>query len=449
MRPAKISALLLAGGCAITLAATVPAPPSNICIDGVCKATISATAGRAMTGAAFVDSIGVNVHFAQAGTPYVTSFPLVKSKLIELGITHLRDGAVDWNGGFSDQDQAALFRELGTAGVHVAFIFDADVSREFVQGFPARVAPAFEAYEFPNESNSAPGNAWVQTLRSWAPTFQAYVRGTAATARWPIIGPSLTIGDDPFGALGDLSPYMDFGNMHAYYSSRSPATEGWGGGGKAACNVMRYGSTAYDLCNARRVSGARPVMSTETGWGSDPAAGDQVNEAVQAKYLARALLLHFAGGITRTYIYQLVDSGDDGFNAYGLLTGRGAEKPAFREIKALIATMRDAGTVAVPAALAFSVTGDTSDVRSLALQKSDGSYRLVLWIEQPGFDPLTKKPIAVAAKSVTLKLQSTHVVSIATFQDDGTVRTSVPARADLVESVLALRDNLTVVEVAP
>lgn len=432
-------------GCAVAsplVLASKPVAPSDLCVDGiVCSTTQSA--------AAFVDSIGVNVHFNQMQTPYVLRYPLVKQKLIESGIVHARDGAVDTRGAFPTRDQAAVFRELGEAGIRFTFIFKANVTKEFVQGYPAHVAPAFEAYEFPNELNADGKADWVGILRSWAPVFQSYVRSNPATAGYDIIGPSLVDkGDDPYGALGDLSAYIDAGNIHSYYISHNPATDGWGGSGVHSCKAWRYGSTDYKLCNGGRVARTKPIVFTETGWGTDIGAKNQIPESLQAKYLARMLLLHFAAGIPRTHIYQFIDAGSDGFEAYGLLKANGEEKPSYKEIKSLIALMRDSSTANKLKPLGFSVSGNIANVRNSVFQKADGSYLLILWIETSGFDSKTQQLINIAPQSVTLNLNTpTRTVSVTTFQDDGSIRTA-PRQSASGEYALTLTDNLTVVQIS-
>lgn len=451
---AKVRSLLVLAGSLLELqigfAAGKPKPPADICVNGV-PCSVAAAAGiQAKSAAAFVDSIGVDVHFTQPQTAYVTSFPLVKEKLLALGVHHVRDGEIDRQGSFADNDAAALFRELGQSGVRVTFIFNANLSQEFVRGFPARVAPSFEAYEFPNELNASSNANWASTLRDWAPKFQSYIRSDTALGGYPIVGPSLMdLGNNPHSALGDLSAYMDFGNIHAYYSSRHPATEGWGGPATAPCDQWRYGALGYNLCNARRVSGAKPIVVTESGWGSDVTKPDQVPESIQAKYLARMLLLHFDAGIARTFIYQFVDAGTDNFNAYGLLSATVQEKPSFKEIKSLIDLLRDSANVDSPGTLAYSLTGDMSDVRTLLFQKSDGSFRAILWIEKAGFDPFTRLPVPVTSRSINLHLDTTaSLKSISVFQDDGSLRTSAPPRSARGDYALTLTDNLTVLEIS-
>jgi hypothetical protein len=444
--PALISALTVAG---MEAAQAAPKPPARVCSTDSCSAALGATQAKASSAARFVDSIGVNTHFSNWTTPYVNNFPMAKAKLLALGVRHIRDGAHDIRGGFASNDNAGLFRDLANSGIRTTFIFNANVSKELVQGFPARVAPGFEAYEFPNELNGTPDKLWAATLREWAPKFQSYIRSNPAVAGYPIIGPSLIdMGENPWTALGDLSPYMDYGNVHAYYSSRDPATVGWGARAVTPCDPWRYGAIGYKMCNSRRVSGQKRIVSTETGWGTDLKLKGQVPESIQAKYLVRALLLHFDAGVYRTFIYQLIDSGSDSFVAYGLVTATGAEKPSFIEISTLIKLLKDSLEVEQPDSMDMSIAGEVAAVRTMLFQMSDGSFRLILWTEKPGFDPVTAVPIGVPPSNIKLRLKSTATIkSISAFQDNGGVLTSVPPRADAGEYALAVTDNLMVAEI--
>src|SRR5688500_6117667 len=156
------------------------------------------TVPRAVWAHQFVDSDGVNTHLRHARSFYDLHFDVLKQRLREAHITHIRDGAADLDGGFDERDRAERFRELGEAGIRVTFMFRPMVSREFVQGFPERVHPAFEAYELPNELNQQKSLPWPETLRVWMPLFAQYVRDDQRSARYPIIGPSIAdLGGDP------------------------------------------------------------------------------------------------------------------------------------------------------------------------------------------------------------------------------------------------------------
>ena len=398
----------------------------------------------------FVDSVGTVIHLLHPDSFYGSQFELMKQKLLAAHIMHVRDGAMDAHGGFWNGDQAARFQELGRAGIRVTFIFRLNISPEFVQGFPAHVSPAFEAYELPNELNLAGRSVpWPSALQAWMPIFYRYVKSNPATAAYPILGPSIAdMGNDPYGQLGLQADYLDFGNLHKYYRSYNPATAGYGGTAQPPCDPLRYGALNYELCLETQVAGTKPVICTESGYGTDIAAGKQVTPEVQAKYIARLLLLHFRAGIRRTFIYQLADYGTDGFGAFGLLTADGTDKPAFVELSALMNELNDTAQSGSPDGVTLAVTGNSQGVQSALFEKSDGSYRLVLWLERPGFDPRTNLPIEVSAQSISLSVPSKYKVRrVLKFGPSGAPAAQPLASASSSVN-FAVEDNLTVVDFA-
>ena len=194
----------------------------------------------------FTDSVGMNTHLRHARSVYDRDFELLKQRLLGARIRHIRDGAMDQDGKFFERDRAGRFRELGEAGIRVTFIFRPMVTREFVQGFPERVRPAFEAYELPNELNQQKNMPWAEVLRVWMPMFSEYVRSGSESARYPIVGPSVAdLGGDPQLLLGQKAAELDFGNLHKYYRAFNPATSGYGKPGRPPCEAFRYGALPY------------------------------------------------------------------------------------------------------------------------------------------------------------------------------------------------------------
>lgn len=398
----------------------------------------------------FTDSVGVNTHLRHARSFYDRDFARMKQLLLDARIRHIRDGAMDQDGGFFERDRAERFRELGEAGIRVTFIFRPMVSREFVQGFPARVHPAFEAFELPNELNQQKSMPWAEVLRVWMPTFAGYVRSGRDSARYPILGPSIAdLGGDPQLLLGERAQDLDAGNLHKYYRAFNPATGGYGRPGRPPCEAFRYGALPYAMCQVRRISGDKPIICTEAGYATRGASGRAVTPEVQARYLARMLMLHLKAGIPRTFIYQLADHGSDEGGAMGLLDAGGGEKPAWRQLSALMQELDDAGNAArgVAPPLDVSLAGELENLEAMLFAKADGSYRLVLWVETPSFDPAADRELAVVPQQVSLTLpREFQARRVMTFESSGnaSVRT-LAGRAPR----LAVGDNLSVVEIGP
>jgi hypothetical protein len=158
------------------------------------------------------------------------------------------------------------------------------------------------------------------------------------------------------------------------------------------------------------VVGSRPLVATETGYhtatawtGEHPA----VSEQAMARYVPRLFLEYFDAGISRTYLYELIDEGTsnvDREQKFGLLRADGTEKPAYGALRNLIAVLRDPGAGFTPGELDYTLSGDTTGVETTLLQKRDGRFYLVLWQEAASYDLVRKLEAQVPVKQVTLQL---------------------------------------------
>ena len=395
----------------------------------------------------FTDSVGVNLHLRHARSFYDLEFARVKQLLLAARIRHVRDGAMDLNGGFSERDRAERFRELGEAGIRVTFIVRPMVTREFVQGFPERVHPAFEAFELPNELNQQQSVPWAEVLRAWMPVFADYVRTGRDSRRYPILGPSIAdLGGDPQLLLGERAQDLDFGNLHKYYRAFPPSTTGYGRPGRPPCQDFRYGALPYAMCQVRRISADKPIICTESGYTTKGSAERAVTPEVQARYLSRMLMLHLDAGIPRTFIYQMADHGSDEGGGMGLLDADGAEKPAWRQLLALMHEFNDTASGSAAPSLEVSLGGQTENLETMLFAKTDGSYRLVLWLETPSYDPVAGRELAVTPQEVLLSLpREFQIRSVMTFDESG-----VASRHRLAGNArpLMVGDNLSVVMIS-
>jgi hypothetical protein len=171
---------------------------------------------------------------------------------------------------------------------------------------------------------------------------------------------------------------------------------------------------------------------------------------VQAAYVPRSLLLAYRHGIARTYLYELLDevSSPD----YGLMDDTVTPKPAYNAVQNLISTLSDKGSAFTPGALSYSIEGGDATLNHLLLQKRDGSFWLVLWLEQSSFDPVSASPTPVAPQDLLLTLSGANSVGqVLQFNDEGSVTTGTLSGTSLmnrgVTYPLTVSDQITIVQI--
>ncbi len=256
-------------------------PAAMVRAGGVAAALVllssnAVPAQQTVAADAFVDSVGVNVHLHYEHTPYKEQYELVKSRLLELGVRHVRDGLIDtdWQGYYDRHN------ELGDAGIRGTFITSFDQSLALLASYPSRVIRSFEAYEAPNEPDKSNDPQWVHRL--WQAMLRlGELKTIASVSQFQVLGPSLTH-ESSYRAVGDVSPYFDAGNLHNYLAGRHPGTSGWGAGG--------FGSIAWNLQLIGPYSGGKPIVTTEIGYQDAPGLPDRVPADVVGRYLPRLLI---------------------------------------------------------------------------------------------------------------------------------------------------------------
>jgi hypothetical protein len=344
----------------------------------------------------FVDSIGINVHLSYLDTVYARYEDLVKPKLKELGIRHIRD-----NGSYA-QAQLNKLSNLATRGIKSTVILDpTDIGKASnAVNIVKAVADAIEAVEGPNEWDMHPnlnyeGQNFPDGVRKFQADLYSVIKGNSTTARLDVLSPSLAFPGNAF-KLGKVA--CDIGNIHSYPR-----------GGKVPSNALEKWLPA-----ARVICGSKPIISTETGYQN--AVNERgVSEQASAKYLPRLLLEHFNGGIKRTYIYELIDlkpnpEPDKGEWHFGLLRNDGSSKPSFIALKNLLSLLGNSNGLTsrsfTPKSLNYTLSGNTSTIHHTLLQKIDGRFYLILWQDVLSFDTKIKTDIVVPESQVILTLNT-------------------------------------------
>ena len=352
---------------------------------------VYATLRTAKRADAFVDSIGINVHLSYANTAYANYNGLIKPKLQELGIRHIRDNAYNFN----DGTYFNKLRDLSSIGIKSNLFFQGQEPKDVVS-IVKSLTGTIEAVEGPNETDltyfnnfTYKGQKFPQSTRDYQNDLYIAIKNDPATAYLPVVLPSVGWGksSEQVGYVGA----GDVGNMHSYPNLGDPPTidiDWW---------YIPY---------ARIVAGdSKLLWSTETGYGTLPNHELGVSEEVAAKYLPRLLLEHFNRDINRVYLYQLIDPSLNSTSIYehtGLLRNDGSAKPTYTTIKNLIAILNDSTGSFTPGDLDYSLSGNTGDIHSTLLQKRDGVFYLVIWQEVRSWDAQNNRNLDVQERPLTL-----------------------------------------------
>ncbi len=334
----------------------------------------------AISASAFSDDVGVNVHLGAEGTAYA-NFPKVESLLVGLGVHHVRT-ALPRNPSRQFYDEVkALAADgittdliLGSAGaVKGGSATLTPVALELSRIVDNGLAPALDAVEGPNEWDSRGGPTWAAQVRSYQMQLYAGVRADPALSSLPVIGPSVANIADA-AQLGDLSAYLDYGNVHAYPRGDQPLSR-----------------LSAELAGERTVSGTKPIIATETGYqtaihgtGTQP----PVSDSTQAVYLSWLYPAFTTSGVARTYVYELLDNTADPSltvqeDNFGIVKASGVAKPAYSAVRSLLAlTGADAAqgggtTSATSAPIQLSTGAGAPD--HLVVRRSDGGFAVLLW----------------------------------------------------------------------
>jgi hypothetical protein len=211
----------------------------------------------------------------------------------------------------------------------------------------------------------------------------------------------------------------------------------------------------YYVPNAKKVSGTKPLVATESGyhnalrWTQDH---PPVSERAEGRYVPRMFLEYFNRGFNRTYAYSLIDEYPDPENDereknFGLLRYDGTEKPSFTALENLIGLLKDPGSNFQTGSLNYALSGETDGVHHTLLQKRDGRFYLILWVEKSSYDVAAQKDISVPNQQVSLNL-GTQITEARTYLPN---QSSLPTGQYTAPSQITLQvpDHPLVVELTP
>lgn len=394
--------------------------------------TISSSAETARQADSFVDSVGVNTHISYTNTPYYSQWPAILAGLQGMHVRHIRDGFYPWAAGnrFYTEHQ-----QLKAAGIDCDFVVSAAPTPEQV-ALVQQNAGDMAFLEAPNEVDDQRNPKWAASLLLTLPALYL----SAQTAGVPVLGPSFVY-QSSYPAVGDIAPFINYNNLHVYFGGRNPGSAGWGPGDAEG---HQYGSFLWWLDNANVDASGLPSVVTETGYISNSTVTPYtLPQNIQAKYAPRTFLEAFNDGIVKTYNYELIDEVSS--PGYGLMDGSLNPKLAYTAISNLLGLLEDPGTSFSPGNLTYTLTGAASDVHHLLLQKRNGNYYLVLWIEASGYNEAANVVTPVASQNVQLSIEGEVAQNIYAMSDQGSMTTTAVNNEPTL--TIPVTDSVTVVEI--
>jgi hypothetical protein len=419
----SIAAVLSAGTYALQVFTGQPASTNYVMTASIAD-TIRERAKPADT---FIDSMGIATHLRYTDTSYGRFEDVVEPRLRELGIRHIRDGG-------NDDNMYAKMRRLGAQGIRSTLVMDPrdNITPQNVVDQVKRALPYVEGVEGPNEWDanvekmSYKGKSFPDGLREYQADMFRALKSDPATANIPVLAPSMAQPENG-QKVGSLAAYSELGNMHSYSGGRVPGQDfDW-----------RW------LPLTKQFSGDRPIIATETGYHN--AIHDRVTthkavtEQVSAKYIPRTYLEFFNRGVKRTFIYELMDQrrAPDQENNFGIIRADGTPKPAFYAVRNLIRILNDTRGTTANGSLSYYFSGNVKDLRHTLLQKSNGDFYLVMWLNSESTDATKTQRVTVNLLTPTKEA----VTFLPNRSSDATATFSAPTRVtmDVPDAPIILR----------
>ena len=370
-----------------------------------------AKAATAIPVSDFLNSIGIDSTFPDRGQPLPKTVEMVRYagfRWIRGGIEGLTD-----KGPTTVQTYLDLHRLTGVRFSWGLVSGGTDLQRLLKTARQIAAADALLAFEGNNEPNNwgvtyqgkAGGGrapSWVAVAKLQRDLYKA-VKADPALKKYPVWSISeggaqvdnvglqfLTIPKGAGTLLPEGTKYADSANVHNYIYHPSSAglqdNKTWNAADPtSACKVDGlYGN--YGVTWAKHFRGyseaeltTLPRVTTETGCTID----GPVTEEIQASNLLSMYLDQFKRGWSHTAVYLLRDRADEGGNqSFGFFKLDYSPRKAAVYLHNLTRILADQGLLARPSRLNYSIPEQPATVHEMLLQKSDGTFELVVWGER-------------------------------------------------------------------
>lgn len=373
------------------------------------------------------DSMGVIAHVSARDYP---DAPKLLEMLKQTGLRHIRNNASVNQSEPSYQKGVVSLHLLAQNGIKFHFTtpappgsspdepaIQAAVNKRLDYIASNNFQKYTESIETFNEYDGGRGQSdvWARTLAQ-AQSYMASQRSRLAPETKilspALIGHTLARTAPELGKTIDRTAF-DSGNIHSYFGGRAPELPFADAlSGKSFLPDSAPAGKADDMTSRLKyyawfVSRDAPMVISEMGYTTDPADSKRTSESAAAVYIPRAYLEAFRSGVVRTYLYELVDephTSPSSEQHYGLFRADGSLKPAAQALHNLTQLLTDTQPSAALTPLPVHIDADAQVVRRVLVQKSDGSYLLILWRPQSVYEMASDTDVKIVDKTVAISL---------------------------------------------
>jgi hypothetical protein len=386
----------------------------------------------AASAASFIGSLGVNTHLSWTSTPY-GNLSAVQNELSYLGLHAVRDNVAN-----TTQEFNAL-SALAAMGVKVDMIANSDLSGFMNLAHNLSAAHPGDVIAVEGLNEVSPGSSSAAQLQQ---NLYNAVKADPLLAGTSVYNLSLA-GPKAFGS--DLSAYATDANAHIYYGGGQPEY-GW------SPNDSTYWWSTY-LKAAQSNATGLPTVVTETG--ATTAVGNQtsvgVDQATQAKQILNSLMDGAKSGVAMNYIYELVDSRNNGASDseshFGLYNWDGTAKQSATAIHNFTSVLTSHGALSgTPGSLDYAISGVPQWGGQMLFEQGDGTYDVVVWAEPDIWNESSSTPISAPNTPITLNLANAANVSI---YDPMSGTSAVKSLGTTSQVAFNVTDHPLIVEISP
>ncbi len=381
---------------------------------------------RAQESDIFVESMGINTKFGFCPGNLCNNYPEVKDLLADLGIRYIRDFAYPepWRIRTDLYEDLGIRMVAGTARTSGKALDSENISALIIaiKSWGKMIAGIVGVNEHDSDYNSCEENPeacdpnwseqnWPRSYVEFQQRLYDRVKADPKLHHLPVVmGPMAYL--NSLEGLEDevLSAICDKGNDHPYPGAWGKPSQVSGGGNPKPIDEV--------VAEVQRVCPGKKLWITETGY-EEKSEGERnkklVTRKAKAKYLPRIYTNYFQQGqIEKTFLHELMPPGGNNTH-FGIIDTNLQPTPAYYGIKNMISLLGEANwdrqtqSWDYPAvetnSLKYILEGDLTDIKHLLLQKSDGTFYLLLWQEVYVYDDRQGRDIINPDRPIELKLE--------------------------------------------